>query len=63
MDVLSRFFLISNPLSDSVCCVLYEALVHLLLVQLDNGVIDVAGALWEDISLVGQEGERDVVDI
>ena len=36
--------------------------MHLLLVQLDSAVLDVAGALGEDFSLVGQERERDVVD-
>ena len=62
MDILLRFFLLSNPLKDSVCRVLCEALVHLYLVQLDSAVLDVAGALRKDFSLVRQERERDVVD-
>ena len=36
--------------------------MHLHLVQLDLAALDVAGALREDLSLVGQERERDVVD-
>ena len=62
MDILRRFFLLSDPLNDSVCRVLCEALVHLHLVQLDSAVLDVAGALRDNFSLVGQERERDVVD-
>ena len=62
MDILRRFLLLSDQLKDSVCRVLCEARVHLLLVQHDSALLDVAGALREDFSLVGQEGERDVVD-
>jgi len=62
VDILCKFFLLSNPLIDSVCGVLYEALVHHLLVQLDLAPLDVLGALRSDFSLVGQERERDVVD-
>ena len=62
MNILRRFFLLSDPLNDSVCRVLCEARVHLHLVQLDSAALDVAGALREDFSLVGQERERDVVD-
>ena len=36
--------------------------MHLHVVQLDSAVLDVLGALRDDFSLVGQEGERDVVD-
>ena len=46
---------------DSVCGVLYEARVHLHLVQLEHASLDVLGALWDDFGLVRQEGERDVV--
>ena len=53
--------MLSDPLNNSVCRVLCEALVHHLLVQLDLAALDVAGALREDFSLVGQERERDVV--
>ena len=36
--------------------------MHLYLVQLDQALLDVLGALRDDFSLVGQERERDVVD-
>ena len=62
MDILRRFFLFGDPIKDSVCRVLREAIVHIHLVQLDNAFLDVAGALREDFSLVGQERERYVVD-
>ena len=61
MDILRRFFLLSDPLLDSVCGVLYEVQVHLHLVQLDKAEIYVLGALRDDFGLVRQEGERDVV--
>ena len=53
--------MIRDPIKDSVCCVLREAIVHIHLVQLDSAALDVAGALREDFSLVGQERERDVI--
>ena len=62
MDILRRFLLVSDPFNDSVCRILYEATVHLHLVQLDSALLDVAGAFHDDFSLVGQEKERDVVD-
>ena len=62
VDILRGFLLLSDPLIDSVSGVLYEALVHHLLVQLDNAVLNVLGALQDDFSLVRQERERDVVD-
>ena len=62
MDILRRFFLLSDQLKDSVCRVLCEALAHHLLVQLDLALLDVSGALRKDFSLVGQERERDVVN-
>ena len=36
--------------------------MHLHLIQLDLALLDVLGALREDFRLVGQEGERHVVD-
>jgi len=62
VDILRRLLLLSHPFIDSVCGVLSEALMHLHLVQLDNTIINVLGALWDDFSLVRQERERDVVD-
>ena len=60
-NILRRFLLLSHPFIDGVCRVLYEALVHHLLVQLDLAPLDVLGALRDDFSLIGQERERDVV--
>ena len=62
VDIFREFFLLRHPLLDSVCRVLCEALVHLHLVQLDQALLNVLGALRDDFSLVGQERERDVVD-
>jgi len=61
-DILRRFFLLSDPLLDSICGVLYVALVHLYLVQLDLAPLDVLGSVRDDFSLVRQERERDVVN-
>ena len=61
MDIFRRSFLLSDPFIDSVCSVLYEANVNKHLVQLDNALLDVLGALRDDFSLVRQERERDVV--
>jgi len=62
VNILRRFLLLSHPFIDSVCGVLYEAIVHLHLVQLDLAPFDVLGALRDDYGLVRQERERDVVD-
>jgi len=62
VDILRKFFLLSDPLLDSVYGVLYEALVHLYPVQLDSAIVDVLRTLRNDFSLVGQERERDFVD-
>ena len=61
-DILRKLLLLSHPLLDSACAVLCEAPVHLYLVQLDNALLDVLGALRDDFSLVRQERERDVVN-
>ena len=62
VDILREFFLLSDPVRDSICGILYEAPVDLYLVQLDSPPVDVLGARREEFRLVGQAGERDVVD-
>ena len=62
VDILRKLLLLSHPRIDGICRVLYEALVHLHLIQLDSAPLDVLGALRDDFSLVRQEWERQVVD-
>ena len=62
VDILRGFCLLSHPLLDSVCGILYEATVHPYIVQLDYAAVDVLGSLRDDFSLVRQEREWDVVD-
>jgi len=61
--MLRKFLLLSHPSINSVCGILCEAIVHLHLVQQDSAALDVLWALRYDFSLVGQEREREVVDI
>ena len=51
-DILRRFCLLSHPFINSVCSVLCESIVHLLLVQLNTATADVLGSLRYDFSLV-----------